>query len=502
MLFLRLKSQKVVGMKRVAFLSLSIITFLVFQNPVRAQSKGYQIGVTIKGLHDTTAILGHYLGKSMYPDDTTKLDQNGQGTFTGKATLTEGLYIIYLPTGQYFEMMMGADQKFTISADTANFVKSLQAEGSPDNNIFFDFQRYMLGKRPEMEALQKELKAATKDKDKQKLEDKMVAMNNEKIEHIKKIIKENPDLFVSTFLNATVDIEVPKDIQSDKEKSYEYYKDHYFDNFNLSDVRLLYTPLYEEKLNFYLDKIVLQIPDSLIKEIDMIVNKAKVDSSLFRFVLITLFNKYAKSQIMGMDAVQVHIADKYYIPGAWWSDEKFITDLKERVDILKPLLLGNTAPDVQLRYVPAEHFKEAENDTALKRYPHAGSFFNISQIDAKYTVLIFWEATCSHCKKAVPDLYKIYEDTLKAMGVKVIAISTLFGEDGKEKWVDFVNKHQLYDWINAWNPYDYKYKVTYDVRSTPQIYVLDKDKKIIGKKLGPEQIVEFLTMYKKHISKE
>jgi len=75
----------------------------------------------------------------------------------------------------------------------------------------------------------------------------------------------------------------------------------------------------------------------------------------------------------------------------------------------------------------------------------------------------------------------------------VIAISTLFGEDGKEQWADFVNEYQLYDWINAWNPYSYEYKLKFDILSTPTIYLLDKDKKIIAKKISPEHVVEIIT---------
>jgi hypothetical protein len=82
--------------------------------------------------------------------------------------------------------------------------------------------------------------------------------------------------------------------------------------------------------------------------------------------------------------------------------------------------------------------------------------------------------------------------------VKILAVSTLFGEDGKVKWVDFVNQHGLYDWMNAWNPYSYEYKLTYDILTTPQIYILDENKTIIAKKVGPEQVEEIIrSLYKK-----
>ncbi|MGD2035423.1 MAG: TlpA disulfide reductase family protein, partial [Bacteroidales bacterium] len=247
-------------------------------------------------------------------------------------------------------------------------------------------------------------------------------------------------------------------------------------------------------------KVIPQIPDTIIKEVDFLIEKSRADSAIFRFMLITLFNHYGNSKLMGMDAVQVHLADKYYVKESWWSDKKFIADLEERIEILKPLLLGKVAPDFELLSVPKEHFIAAEHDTALKKYPHIGDLIRIHNVKADFLVLLFWEADCGHCKKAVPKLYESYKDTLENMGVKVIAISTLFGEDGKAKWIDFVNKYKIYDWINAWYPYDYKFKITYDVRTTPQVFVLDKDKKIIAKRLGVEQVAELIFLYGKQFT--
>jgi thiol-disulfide isomerase/thioredoxin len=483
---------------------LGIITlFFCFTSMINAQ-KGYDIKVDIKGLSDTSIILGHYFAsQSLYPDDTVLVDRAGNAEFKGDKKLDQGLYFVFMPNGTYFEILLGDDQTFEVTTDTSDYVKNLAIKGSVDNELFLDFQRYMINKQVEMKSLQKQFGDTTlSEKQKEKVKAEIENLLHEKGNKVRNLIKENPGLMVSAFLGATLEVDVPSDIKADKQAAYEYAKAHYFDNFDLSDRRLLYTPLYEGKMNNYLDNMVLQIPDSLNKEIDFIIDKAINDSAIFRYVLITLFNKYAKSQIMGMDAVQVHIADKYYIDKAWWSDEKFITDLKERVETLKPLLIGQVAPNMQLRVVPTEHFKQAANDTTLKKYPHAGSFMNIHDVDADYTVLVFWEPTCSHCKKVIPKLHTIYKNELKDQNVKVLAVCTQFGEDGKEKWVDFVNNHQLYDWINAWNPYDYKYKVVYDIRSTPQIYVLNKDKEIIGKKLGPENVPELIEAYKKIKKKE
>lgn len=494
-------------MRKVLF---SGVLFLLFSFLLLNISKanGYEIDITINGLSDSDVILGHYVNQSMYPDDTIKVDKSGHGIFKGPNALDQGMYIIYFSGSILFDIMVGSDQEFSLEADTSDIMGTVAFKGSDDNEIFFGFKKFMDDVNKQVEEAKKKYGNSDKQKDKEKLKEALNSVDEKRKQEINHLKAERPDLWVTTFLVATLDIEVPdapKDENGnliDSNWSYHYYRRHYFDNFDISDPRLLRTPLYEGKVMKYLEKVVPQIPDTLIKEVDYIIEQTEHDSDLFRFTLITLFNHYGQSKLMGMEGIQVHIAEKYYIERSWWSAPKYIEDLKERVESMKPTLIGNIAPNIQLRYVPSEHFKEAATNDSLRSYPHAGAFFHLQDIKAEYTVLVFWEPNCSHCKKAVPKLIKIFNDTLKEQGVKIIAINTLSGIEGKEKWTDFVNKHKLYDWINAWNPYDYQYKLTYDIRSTPQIFILDDKKEIIAKRIGEDQVAEIIALHKKIKAKE
>jgi thiol-disulfide isomerase/thioredoxin len=463
-----------------------------------SSGQGYEIKVKVNGLQDTTLILGHYLNKSMYPDDTTWLDKKGYGAFKGDKLLPGGMYLIYFPSSRYFELIMGDDQVFSLETDTVDFIKSLSYKGSIENQMFLDFQRFMISLRSDADSIQVQIKNAQTDEDRDTYAERLRNINEKRISYIEKVNRDYPDLFLSKFLMATLDVTVPDAPRDEKGNvidanwQYYYYRNHYFENFDISDPRLLRTPLYEEKIMNYITKVIPQVPDSIIPEVDWLIDKSRSDSSLFRYMLITLFNYYGKSNYMGMDAVQLHIAEKYYITDSWWSDSKFISDLKERVEKTKPLLIGKIAPDINLIEVPAEHFMKAQNDSVMKKFPHAGTQFNLHQIKADFIVLVFWEADCGHCKTSIPKLYEIYERSLKAKDIAVIAVSTLFGEDGKVKWVDFVNSNKLYSWHNAWNPYSYDFKVKYDILTTPQIYILDKNKKIVAKKVSPEQIEDII----------
>ena len=470
-------------------------------------TQGYDINIRINGLSDTIAILGHYVSNSMYPDDTAWLDQNGFGVFKDDKKLPGGMYVIYLPSTKFFQILIDEDQQFTLESDTFNFINTLKARGTEENTIFYDFQRFMKTLSEEATTVQEKIKTSENEPEKDELKKRLKKLGDERISYINKVIQDNPKLFVSTFLKATLDINVPEppilpDGKKDSVWQYYYFRNHYFDNFDYTDSRLLRTPLIEGKVMDFVTKIIPQIPDSIIPYLDIMLDKSKADSNVFRYMLITIFNYFAKSNVMGMDAVYIHLAEKYYINDSWWSDEKFITDLKERIEKAKPLLIGKQAPDMELMMIPADHFLAAENDTALKRFPHIGSRITLHSIDASYLVLAFWEVDCGHCQTLIPQLYEIYEKSLKNKNIKVLAVSTLFGEEGKIKWIDFVNKHKLYDWMNTWNPYSYQYKIQYDILTTPQFFILDQDKKIIAKRIGPEQIEPLINAYESMIKKQ
>jgi thiol-disulfide isomerase/thioredoxin len=470
------------------------VLILLFFSVSSLFSQGYEIKLKISSLKDGQIILGHHFGGMYYPDDTIKLDSKGTGVFKKSKPLPQGMYFVFLPTKKYFDILMGQDQTFAIEIDTTDFIKSAKITGSTENELFFEFSN----KQQKASELVERKKNSTNEAQKDSITKALDQLNKEVVSGIDKIIKEHRDLFFAKFLKALKEVEVPdppKDASGeviDSTFQYRYYKTHYFDNFDYTDPSLLRTPFYEKKVKDYIEKVVPQMPDSINKELDIILTKAKPNDEVFRFLLVTFFNHFAASQIMGFDAVFIHIAEKYYIPYATWSDKEYIDKLKKEIAKRKPTLIGNVAPNLQLVLVPTDHFIAAKSDTALKSNPYVGSYLNIHDVKAKFTVLVFWEADCSHCKKAIPELYKIYQESLKDKGVQVLAVHTTSSVEGKRKWIDFVNEHSLTGWINAWSPYSLDFRDIYDVYSTPVIVVLDENKKIIAKKISPEQVKEII----------
>lgn len=287
------------------------------------------------------------------------------------------------------------------------------------------------------------------------------------------MIAKHPATMTAMLIKANQEIDIPKyaDLPEEdrKQKQYEYYRAHYFDNFDLNDVRAIRSGLIQNKVEFYTQKLTYPMPDSQIIAIDYLLQKMDKNPEAFQYYVVYFLNDAAKSKRMGMDAVYVHMVDQYYATGkADWADEEQIKKLKSQAESIRLTLIGKIAPDLTL-------------------LTEAGEKVTIHGIQSPYTVLFFWDPECGHCKKATPfvvDFYNEYKDK----GVKVLAICTKTGDDISECW-STVKERGMDIFVNVADQYlRSRYKSLYDVKTTPQIFILDKDKKILVKKIAGEDM--------------
>ncbi len=468
----------------------------LFSGKGLVSAQGYSIEVNARQMAGREVILGEYFTSRMVPKDTVVLDKNGKGVFKGDNAFKGGLYILYFDQGHITDFLLDKNQHLTIKTDTSDFLHKTIFSGSPDNEIFLSYKVYIDKQRKEMNRMKEALDATTNREDSVRIRKDMDGVNEATGKFIDNIIALNENLFVSTFLKAMKDVVVPESILIGTKREidsirYFYYKEHFFDNMDPADVRLLHTPLYEPRVKSYIEKIVPQIPDSLIAACDFLIEKTRHDDELFRYMLITLFNSFAENKYMGMDKVYFHLAEKYYIPNATWSSPDFIAKLKENLELSKPTFIGNIAPDFSLKAIPPELVQLSESDSILKSDPHIGYDFTLHQLKSKYILLYFWEADCGHCKQATPELQKVYE-RVRDKGVEVVACHVINSVPGKVLWMDFLNEHGMYDWINCWSPYNNDFRKEYNLQSFPQLFLLDENKKILAKRLTPEQAEEII----------
>ncbi|RPE13727.1 DUF5106 domain-containing protein [Chitinophaga lutea] len=442
------------------------------------QGQGYNITVQLKGYTGGTVYLGHYMGKSTYVMDSAQLNQQGTAVLEGKETQPGGIYLIVLPGKQrFFEILLDKETTFSIIADTSDLIRKTEFKQSADNALFAAYNRYIAGMADQMDEVRRQLGAARTQLDTAKARAASEGIGKKLQQYRTDIIAKHPKTLLAAIFRAMREPEVPPmpkkaDGSLDSTYPYRYYKAHYWDDVDLADGRLVRTPVLEARLGRYFNQLVAPVPDSVIAEADKLVARTKKDKESFKFMVWWLTQTYESSQIMGMDAVFVHVVEKYYVTNqAYWVNEEQKEKIISRAYTIAPNLIGQKAAQLVLQ------------DTSGRRT-------SLYDIKSKYTVIVFWDPTCGHCITEVPKLDSAYKASWKKQGVTMLGVKT---EGTKEEWSGFIRDKKLTGWIHAWDPgYTSNYRKFYDVYSTPVVYLLDANKKILAKRLGVEQLDGFL----------
>jgi thiol-disulfide isomerase/thioredoxin len=467
--------------KLILFILLSLVPAFSFGQ----LKNGYEIDINIKGLRDSTVYLAYHLGDKQYIKDTIKLDESGHGIVSGREILPQGIYMIVLPGRKYFELLMCAEQHFSLSCSFIDYFNTLKFTGSEENSAFVDYQRKWIVMQQHAAAISKRVQNNKQNSDSLKILGSIQKLYEENMKsYLKNVIKENEGNLLGILVKGLLPVDIPDFpipigfANPDSVRwvrSYNYNKNHFFDNIDLTDERLLRTPILYSRLDAFFTNVLIQSPDTINKEIDKLIKKCSANYKIFQFVSVYLFNHFRESEIMGHDAVMVKLADDIYLSGkADWVTKEFKDDLRKQIDLIRPNLIG----------------KKAEN---MVMDSYKGIFVSLYDVEKDFTILYFWEPDCGHCKEATPKL-KVYYDKPKDYSIEVFAVCTT---SEKTKWTKYIEDNKL-TWINGWDPkrnshFDYYY----NVQSTPTVYILDKNKKIIAKKLAVEEIGPFIDNYRK-----
>jgi thiol-disulfide isomerase/thioredoxin len=457
---------------------------------LKAQDKnGYEISISIPDLADSTIYLAYHFGDKQYLKDTIKLNNKGSGIFSGKEELPQGIYMIVLPGKQYFETLVSTDQKFSVSCSFPDYFNTLKFSGSDENYRFLNYQKRWVELQKQASGIGKRIQNNKQNVDSARiLSQKQRSQEEIMKSYLKSVVNENNGNLLAALVKSMLPIEMPdfpvpygaKNPDSLRWiRSYLYNKNHFFDNISFTDERLLRTPILQARLNAFFTNVVIQAPDSINWEIDKILDKVKSNHKVYQFVAIYLFNHFRESEIMGHDAVVVRLADEIYLSGkADWVSKEFKDNLKKEVDMIRPNLIGKKAVDLVM-----DSYK--------------GIFVSLYDVPKDFTILYFWEPDCGHCKEATPKLKSYYEKT-RNQGVEVFAVCTTAD---KGKWEKYIEENHL-TWINGWDPErKTNFGYYYNVQSTPLIYILDRNKTIIAKKLSVDDIPSFIENYRKYFRK-
>jgi peroxiredoxin len=451
-------------------------------------AQGFKVTLQTPNYTNGLAYLTYYYGKNINIEDSAIISDKGVAVFEKNEKLLPGVYSIVFPgKNKLFDFLVDKEQEISIKADTSDLINKITVTGSKENILFQQYQRFVAAKGADLQAEINSYKASKTKNDSLLHEKKYNDLNKELNDYRDKIIKENPESMLAALLTSMKEpkVLIAKPVtREDSVNNYNYYKQHYWDGITFMDDRIIRTPFFLPKVEKYFREVLSPAPDSIIQESDYLLLRARTAPEMYKFLLNWLTDEYIYPKYMGQDAVFVHLFERYHSKGvSSWLNEKQMTAISNRAYMLMSNLIGEQAANLEMV------------DSSGKSMP-------LYDVNAPYTIVCFWDPTCSHCRQEVPEMDSMYHAKWQKEGVKIYGVLT----DTKEqsKWKEFMNKYNLESWINVYQTDQQKkieedakkpsYKQLYDVTQTPTLYLLDKDKRIIAKKLTWQQMDDVLQM--------
>lgn len=445
--------------------------------------EGYHISFSVRNLPDTVCYLVEYTGDKTYLIDTA-LVKDGLFIFEGKTHLDKGMYMVAGQSkNKYLDFLVNDATRFRIETDTAHWIEHIKVRDSKENQLFFDYIAYLGQKRKVVDSLSYSVTSDwVEEEHKAIIGEKIRRIDEEVTSHQKELISQYHDTFFGTFLLASMEPDISEKSghqpdTSDRARLLREYRDHYWDNFDLKDDRLLHTPLFHPRMERYMDDLIYPVPDSISRAIDSILLRVSSSKPVYDYLLWYFLVKYERSKIMGYDAVFVHLANNYFKTGkAGFVSDAVKKNVIKRSDVLEPLLIGKPAPLMILLDT---------NDTPVSLY----------SVAKEYTVVYFWDSDCSFCQNESPKLKQFRDEYRTAFDVEVYAVCI---DTSMTEWKKYIKKNDL-TWINV-NGYlslTPDFHDLYDVHSSPVIYLLDRNKIIIGKNILTEGVLEIVSRNEK-----
>jgi len=476
-----------------AFMANFLLPYLLTAQNTKAKTitsaspVGHSIEIVLKPYQNTKVYIGTNYGKNRVLADSAFLNEKSEGVFKSKTKLTPGIYFLVSPKYSIlFDFLVDESQHFKIIADTLS-INAFQIIGSKENDIFKAYSKSINDLGIQLSSLENKYKTATNAKDSASFKELYLTKDKELKAARTTVINTYPKSMTSFLLNVMQRPEAPAipSVNGKLDSLYPYYyvKNHFWDNVVFNDNRLIRTPFFEDKLDEYFKNYVAREPDSIIDELQYILTVAKTGKEIYPFLLFKFTNKYIAPEFMGQEKVFLHLFQNFFAKGdTVLLNEASKKSITERAYSMMANQLGLAAPSLII------------NTPENKK---------VSLYDQKapYTLLAFWDPTCSHCKIEIPRLDSFYKASWKDLQVKIFSVNT----NAKElaAWKTFIQENHLENWTHAYQteedlnkeikaglPTTIRQK--YDVFKTPTFYLLDADKKIIAKNLSLEQFNDFL----------
>jgi thiol-disulfide isomerase/thioredoxin len=447
--------------------------------------KVHQFNVKITGYTEGSSVklVGNY-AEQTFLADTARFAAEGKIVFKNAEGFAEGMYYLLLPDDRNCSFfIVNGEDNFTIRSTKDNLTLGMTADGSLENQLYFDNNRYQVALETKFNSISQQARAA-QPAEQAALKAQLQPLLDERDAKIMTLRAQYPNALFPKFKqagqNPKIRFSFRPDGSLDSIATMVNFRKDWWNGCDFTDGRLVRTPVFFNKLKKYIDEYTTQTPDSIIAAADLLLSKTLNNKELHKPTVSWFLSKYKplQTKLMDGEAVYSYLILKYMTPDVFEDiDAKDMKITQERAQEMRSSLVGMIGQNVW-----------GKDKNGFKR--------SLYDLNSPIKIIYIYYTDCDHCKEETPKLRDIY-DKWNKRGVEIFSI----GANVKERtdWLNFEKNYGI-NWTNVMDPQlESKFNEKYFVDNTPEIYVLDKNFRIIAKNLKPEQLTE---IFEKELGKQ
>ena len=247
-----------------------------------------------------------------------------------------------------------------------------------------------------------------------------------------------------------------------------WVKEHFYDNIDFSDDRVLYSDILPKKIIEYLKLYANRnlaremLEQEYMKSVDHIMSfVGGKNDEVEEMVINHMINGF---QQLEFQDVVTYIVNEYVLGNTCVDEERKAT-LEERIEGFDKMAIGKIIPDFSITTTKGETITQESN--------------------TPYRLIMFWASWCPHCLQDMPEIIS----NLNEVDQKQIEVITVSVDEVKEEWEEAKKGHP--DWwkescdLKGWNG---DMANDFYIYATPTILLLDQSGKILSKPVNSGQL--------------
>jgi thiol-disulfide isomerase/thioredoxin len=426
------------------------------------------IRVKIDQLATDTIWFGTTVGKRALPLISAKKDASGWAELKTDSLINPGFYAVMFKRGvnaRYtFLSLIVEDgaRNFTVESTLDNTYANAKITGNQPAKDYIEYYDKLMGLLKQRDALNDDFRLLESpevldlliDKEKTIRQYQQQLLDNSKSDWVKKAISWTllPDFSEATLTAA--------------ERQNKYETD-FSTVLQAGDLPArLVCPLFVERLDLNTFKLYNTVEPAK-KQVDLIWNAFSRYPDLQEYYFLYMVNSFSMMTRFSFDEVFAHLYINYIKIGKTpWITTEERSKMGKQVSDMQGTLIGDRAANARV-------FTRDMKPVV------------IDNIEGPYTLLVFWDPNCSHCKKELPLLKTVCAPLVENKRLTVASFCMAKNQTFEECWA-FNKEHDLPEnWLYLHDPTGLTtLSKAYNLRTFPRLYLVDSNKKIIYRRSG------------------